>query len=86
MKKPTKFLNYTIVCWFFAILAVIFEAVALGLYLAQWNGLIWILYTISSLGFVFVGVAIAMIFCMNFDKDPSVENEINYEDKNKEDK
>ena len=80
-KKPTKYLNYTIVCWVFGLAALILETVSIGLYLAKWSGFIWVLITLSSIGFVFLGIAIAMVIVMNFDKDKSVQEEIDYQEK-----
>ena len=80
-KKPTKYLNYTIVCWVFGLAALILETVSIGLYLAKWSGFIWVLITLSSVGFVFLGIAIAMVIVMNFDKDKSVQEEIDYQEK-----
>ena len=80
-KKPTKYLHYTIVCWVFGLVALILETVSIGLYLAKWSGFIWVLITLSSIGFVFLGIAIAMVIVMNFDKDKSVQEEIDYQEK-----
>lgn len=77
-KKPTKYLNYTIVSWVFGILSLLFEATAFGLYLSKWNGLTAVIFTLAALGFVFLGITIAMIVAINTDNDPSVKNEVNY--------
>lgn len=84
-KKPTKYLAYSISGWCFALAAIILESVALSLYVAKWSGWIWVLYSISAIGFIFAGVAIAMIFCINLDKDKSVVEAKDYEDEIKQD-
>ena len=54
-KKPTKYLNYTIVCWVFGLAALILETVSIGLYLAKRSGCIWMLLTLPSYCCLFLG-------------------------------
>ncbi len=69
MKNKMKLLlSYKCLLWSFALGALILEGVSLALYLTKWSGYTWILYTISAFGFVFVGVSIAMLLCIEFDK------------------
>ncbi len=69
MKNKIKLLlSYKCLLWGFALGALILEGVSLALYLTKWSGYTWILYTISAFGFVFVGVSIAMLLCIEFDK------------------
>ncbi len=66
--KMRLLLSYKCLLWSFALGALILEGTSLALYLTKWSGYTWILYTISAFGFVFVGVSIAMLLCIEFDK------------------
>lgn len=69
MKNKMRLLiSYKCLLWCFALGALILEGTSLALYLTKWSGYTWILYTISAFGFVFVGVSIAMLLCIEFDK------------------
>lgn len=68
-KKTEKAKTYSIVGWVFGLAALLLEAVALGLLIGNWNGYTWIMVAISSVGFIFLGITIAMLFCLNLDKD-----------------
>lgn len=86
--KFRLFLSYNCLLWIFAFIALVLEAVALALYLNKWSGQVWILYTISALGFVFIGASISMLICLHADKRLTVENkeEKKDEDEKKEEK
>lgn len=71
-KKPRA---YIICGWVFGIAALILEAVALGLLLGKWNGYTWIMVFISSVGFVFLGITIAMVMCLNLDTEKEEPSE-----------
>ena len=77
--KMRLLLSYKCLLWSFAISALILEAVSLALYLNKWSGYTWVIYTISSFGFIFIGVSIAMLLCIEFDKrlkdNPSLTEE-----------
>lgn len=74
-KKPSNYLNYTIVAWFFAIAAIIFITVPLILHLVKWSGYIWILFFLSGLGFACLGVSIGMVITLHTVKDKSIKEE-----------
>lgn len=79
-KKPTNYLNYTIVAWFFAFAALVFICVPLILHLINWNGYTWILFLLSGLGFACVGVAVGMVITLHcVKKDKSINDEKEYE-------
>ncbi len=73
--KFRLFLSYNCLLWIFALIAIVLESVALALYLNKWNGQTWILYTMSALGFVFIGCAISMLICLQVDKRLKIDEE-----------
>lgn len=73
--KFRLFLSYNCLIWVFTLCAIILESVALALYLNKWSGQVWILYTISAFGFVFVGCAISMLICLQLDKRLKLNDE-----------
>lgn len=83
--KMRLLLSYKCLLWSFAISALILEAVSLALYLNKWSGYTWVIYTISSFGFIFIGVSIAMLLCIEFDKRLKDNPSLTEEKKDKKD-
>lgn len=77
-KKPTTYLNYTIVAWVFGLAALVLESVAISLFLAKWNGPTWVNYVLGSLGFVFLGVSLAMVIVINTTNHKSIKEDEYY--------